>query len=332
LDRTLQFELRRFGPERFRELEEALRAGCALPSDWYTDRDLFEAERDVVLRKNWHYAGHSGELKKVGDQIVQKIAGVPIVLVRNEQNEIRGFVNICRHRAHLVVLENQNQRSMQCLYHGWTYGLDGCLRAAPRSRTDPSFDEKSFPLLKVQVHHWGPTLWVNINLDAPKFDAFAEGLPALVEKQGMKIGDYRYSFDKTRAINTNWKLFLDHAIERFHRTAGHHWLLPTSFLQTSDLNGYAIGSIRVLDVDKIEFKTILFVRNDMPKDMEDELRHSLDQGPIVDEDVGLSERRQEAHVAALAPPGRLLPGSEWFLRHFRQSLLGMTAEKQYEQS
>jgi phenylpropionate dioxygenase-like ring-hydroxylating dioxygenase large terminal subunit len=330
--RTLQFELRRFGPERISELEESLRAGRAPPSDWYTDRDVFEGER-ALLRKSWHYAAHVDELKKVGDQIVQKIVGVPIVLLRNEQNEIRGFVNICRHRAHLVVLENQNQRSMQCLYHGWTYGLDGCLRAAPRSRTDPSFDESNFPMLKVQVHQWGPTLWVNIDLDAPRFDAFAEGLPALVEKQGVKMGDYRYSFDKTWTVKANWKVFLDTAIERSRRAMDHHWILPTTFLQfAGDLQGYDIGSVRVLDVDKIEFKTIFFVRNDMPKNTEDRRRHSYEQDPLVDEDVGICERVQDAHAAAFVPPGRLRPGSEWLLLHFRQALLGMTAEKHHAQT
>jgi nitrite reductase/ring-hydroxylating ferredoxin subunit len=348
VNRTLPPDLRRFGPERIRELEGALRTACAPPAAWFADRDLFHAERDLVLRKSWRYASHIGQLKNIGDQIVDKIDGVPIVIVRDEQNEIRGFVNICRHRAHFIVLENQNQRSMQCLYHGWTYGLDGCLRAAPRSRTDPSFDAKQFPLLKIQVHCWGPTIWVNLDLGAPDFDAWAAGLPALVEEHGVHVDDHRPSFDKTWTIRANWKLFLDNAIER-HCTidppsraarrnanllhgAGHtaiegerlpcfyHWIFPTTVLgYADDLRGFEIGSVRPLDGDRIEFKNTVFVRNDMSKETESRRRSSYERDPAVDEDAGICERAQQALAHA---PGRLLPASEWLIRRLRQAPAG----------
>jgi hypothetical protein len=255
-------------------------------------------------------------------------------------------VNICRHRAHFIVLENQNQRSMQCLYHGWTYGLDGCLRAAPRSRTDPTFDATQFPLLQIQVHRWGPTIWVNLDLDAPDFDTWAAGLSALVEEHGVDVGDHRPSFDKTWTIRANWKLFLDTTIERhctidlpsrmarqnanlLHGTGHtaiegerlpcfHHWIFPTTVLRyADDLRGFEIGSVRPLDVDRIEFKNTVFVRNNMSKETESRRRSSYERDLAVDEDASICERTQQALADA---PGRLLPASEWLLRHLRQAL------------
>jgi phenylpropionate dioxygenase-like ring-hydroxylating dioxygenase large terminal subunit len=208
-----------------RELKSSLANGYALPSPWYTDRALFAKERDSVLRKSWHYATHVGELAKVGDQFVCKIAGVPIVLTRDEQNEIRGFVNICRHRAHQVVLAKQNQRSMQCMYHGWTYGLDGCLRAAPRSKLEPGFDVNEFPLMPIQVALFGPTIWVNLDRQAPPFDKWTDGWSDLVKSHSLDLHSHRFGFEKRWIIKTNWKVFLDNAIECYHCPTCHPTLV-----------------------------------------------------------------------------------------------------------
>jgi choline monooxygenase len=208
-------------PATLGALKASLERGYALPSGWYTDRALFEQERNAVLRPAWHYAGHTGELENVGDQLVCRIAGVPVVLVRDERMQIRGFVNICRHRAHQVVLHNQNQQSMQCLYHGWTYGLDGKLRAAPRSKSEPCFENGEFPLVPVQVAQWGPTLWVNTDLSAPPFDAWAPGLRDTVAKH-LDASRYRYAgLTRTFRIHANWKVFMDNAIECYHCATCH---------------------------------------------------------------------------------------------------------------
>lgn len=353
----MAFELSRLGPERAHELEESLRTGRAPPSHWYVERDLFEIERDLVLRRAWHYAAHADELKKIGDQIVLKIAGVPIVLVRDQQRNIRGFVNICRHRAHLVVLQNQNQRSMQCLYHGWTYGLDGCLRAAPRSRTDPRFDPNDFPLLQVQVHQWGPTIWVNLGREEPAFGAGISGMTTHLERDGLKLGDYRCSFEKVWTVRANWKLFIGSIMDRGSGPANksssdrrasagsalhdgdwrqddgriavegeqvpsaHHWIFPTTSLRYGiDLRGYDIGSVRILDVDRIEFRHVAFVRTDMPGETEERRRHSFERETAIDEHRDYSEGLQRAHADASAPQDKLLPGSEWLLHRLHRAL------------
>lgn len=329
--------VRHLAPARIRELERALRDGSALPAHWRTDADLFAIERDAVLRRCWHYAGHAGGLSKVGDQIVQKIAGVPIVLLRDERNDIRGFVNICRHRAHLVVLENQSRRSMQCIYHGWTYGLDGRLRAAPRARTDPCFDEEQFPLLSIQVHQWGQTLWVNLDLAAPGFETNPTARPAA--PLGASIEDCRHSFDRTWTIKANWKLFVDtfmerHCVIRPRKHQGlatwwlfgeghtsiegeqvpccYHWLMPMTFIRhASDRRGFDIGAVRVVDVDRIEFRSSVFVNRDMSAETEARRRESCLRDAALDADSDLCERRQQTDAEEGGPPPPLSPASAW---------------------
>lgn len=207
-------------PDALSKLEASLAQGYALPSAWYTDQTLFERERDLILRRGWHFGAHAGELAKPGDQAISAIAGVPIVLARGEDDVVRGFVNICRHRAHQVVLCNQNQKSMQCLYHGWTYGLDGKLRAAPRSKHEAGFDADAFPLVPISVAKWGPTYWVNVDAGAPPFEAWIAGLQDVVARD-LNVDGYRFAFEKRWRIRANWKVFLDNAIECYHCATCH---------------------------------------------------------------------------------------------------------------
>ena len=199
-----------------RELLESLEAGFALPSSWYTDRTLFDQERRRLLRRGWHYGAHTGELSEPGDQALCQVAGVPVVLVAGEDGEIRGFVNICRHRAHIVVNEPGNRRTLQCMYHGWTYNLDGCLRRAPRAETELEFDPAEFGLIPVQTAVWGPMVWVNVDRDAPGFFDWIGGLPELVATHGLDLEAQQYAFEGEWEIPTNWKVFLDNAIECYH--------------------------------------------------------------------------------------------------------------------
>ena len=198
------------------ELLASLEAGFALPSHWYTDRALFAREREFVLRRSWHYGAHLGQLAKPGDQALCRIAGVPVVLTRDDAGEVRGFVNICRHRAHQVVLEPGNRKTMQCLYHGWTYNLDGCLRRAPRAESELEFDPSQFGLVPVQTAVWGPMVWVNLDVEAPPFSDWVGGLPELAASHGLDLSQHVYAFEREWEIGANWKVFLDNAIECYH--------------------------------------------------------------------------------------------------------------------
>ena len=114
------------------KLHESIDAGYLLPTEWYGDPTLFRVELRRIHQRAWHFATHTGDLKSAGDVYVRNIAGAPIVLTRDEQGSIRGFINICRHRGHPVVLSSGNQPKLRCHQHSWTYGLDGALQQAPR--------------------------------------------------------------------------------------------------------------------------------------------------------------------------------------------------------
>lgn len=195
--------------------------GTALPTRWYSDPAIFAAEVERIHRRAWHFATHTGDLQKPGDVYVRQIAGVPIVLVRDADAELRGFLNICRHRGHPVVIEAGNRKTLQCHYHAWSYGLDGSLRNAPRSAGDPAFVPAELGLIPIQTHVWGPMVWVNLSAAAPSFPEWIDGMPGLLAERGLDVDDHVFAFDNEWPIDANWKVFQDNTIECYHCPTAH---------------------------------------------------------------------------------------------------------------
>jgi choline monooxygenase len=121
------------------------------------------------------------------------VADVPLVVVRDREGVLAAFVNVCRHRGAEVVSGAGRCTTLQCHYHAWTYGLDGALRAAPRSDLEPCFERDGLGLLPVAVDTWGPFLFVNPDPDAEPLAAALGDLPAVVAEHGLDIGALRHT-------------------------------------------------------------------------------------------------------------------------------------------
>src|SRR5207237_6435732 len=91
---------------------------------------------------------------------------VPIAVVRGRDEQLRAFLNVCRHRGAVLVEGSGRRETLQCHYHAWTYDLDGKLRAAPRANREPDFDGEGISLLELAVEIWGPLVFVNPSAEA----------------------------------------------------------------------------------------------------------------------------------------------------------------------
>ena len=109
----------------------------SLDARYYTDEKIFREEQQGLLARTWQFAGHASQLEQTGDYFTFEIAGESLFCIRDDNNELKCFYNVCQHRAHeLLPAGSGNVKSViVCPYHAWAFEREGQLRGAPRSQT-----------------------------------------------------------------------------------------------------------------------------------------------------------------------------------------------------
>lgn len=130
------------------------RAG--LPAWTYFDPDLFETEKERLFRRYWQLACHVSDISEPGSWLAFDIVGERALIVRGKDGAVRAFHNVCRHRGSRVVAGERGKckSAMVCPFHGWSYNLDGTLRAVPQRRTFPELDPLSHGLPPIECEVW----------------------------------------------------------------------------------------------------------------------------------------------------------------------------------
>ena len=196
--------------------------GRTLPFDWYSDPAVLRLERERIFRRTWQYAGRTDQVAERGAFFTCDLGGIPIVVVRDQQDGLRAFLNVCRHRGSLVCEGEGKRASLQCPYHAWTYGLDGSLRAAPRSERVPGFDKESLGLVAVPVDSWGPFVFVNPDPEAEPLAPTLGELPDLVAASGVDLGSLRFLRRASgEEYAANWKVCSENFLECYHCQVAH---------------------------------------------------------------------------------------------------------------
>ena len=202
-------------------LENPLEEGWTLPASWYTDLAVSERERERLFARSWTYAGPAEWVSEPGSYFAAQIGHVPVAVVRGTDGVLRGLVNVCRHRGHLVVEGSGCRETLQCPYHAWTYALDGTLRRAPRADREPGFDPDGLSLAPVSVGAWGPFVFVNPDPEAGPLEAALGRLPELVAESGLDVGALRFHSHHEWPIEANWKVVLENFLECYHCPTAH---------------------------------------------------------------------------------------------------------------
>jgi phenylpropionate dioxygenase-like ring-hydroxylating dioxygenase large terminal subunit len=193
---------------------------ATLPWSWYSDPEILRREGRRIFAHAWQYAGHEGQAREPGDYFTASAGPVPVVVTRARDGELRAFLNVCRHRGHPVAAGSGHRESLQCGYHAWTYGLDGRLRAAPRSDREPGFDASELSLVPAQIDTWGPFVFVNPDCDAPPLAEALGDLPARVAEL-LDLDALEFRFRTEFELEANWKLACENFLECYHCAVAH---------------------------------------------------------------------------------------------------------------
>jgi len=204
--------------ESLQKLFEGYREGYALPGAVYKDPEIYELEVEHILLKSWLYVGHQSLVPERGDYFLFEIAGESVILIRDAQGGINALLNVCRHRGSRIcdVPEGHESR-LTCRYHGWTYGLDGSLKAA--ARTPEGFDRSKWGLKRLHVAVLEGMIFVNFAENAPDFSALAREMGPPLRPYGLDKA--KVALRRNYPIASNWKLTVENYCECYHCQPAH---------------------------------------------------------------------------------------------------------------
>src|SRR5271154_5093758 len=191
----------------------------SMPARYYVGSPVLALEHDKIFSRAWQVVGHCHQLANAGDFFTTDLHGEPLLLVRGGGGELRGFYNVCRHRAGPPAQGCGSRKLFRCGYHGWTYGLDGALISAPEFEGQPGFSSERFALAPVRTEQWFNLIFVNLDPNAETLAKSLATLPKQVERfdfAGMKLFKRR-----TYEMKCNWKTYVDNYLEGYHLPSVH---------------------------------------------------------------------------------------------------------------
>jgi phenylpropionate dioxygenase-like ring-hydroxylating dioxygenase large terminal subunit len=193
----------------------------------YSNPAIFADEMDKIFHRGWVYVGHHGEIPNRGDFRLKRIGLQPVIMVRDQHGQVQLLLNRCRHRGATVCQEGQgNTRSFRCMYHGWTYQLNGELSGVPAMDAyGDDFKRGDLGLVKVpRVSEYrgfifgslspaGVTLEEHLGRAMDEIDLFV----GLSKAQDVEVvsGIHKYSYQG------NWKLAAENSMDGYHPSIVH---------------------------------------------------------------------------------------------------------------
>jgi nitrite reductase/ring-hydroxylating ferredoxin subunit len=176
----------------------------------FSDPEIYWLELERIFAKSWIVLGHESEIPNAGDFVTRKVGDDPVILSRRHDGRIDCLLNVCSHRGATVCrAEAGNATVFRCIYHGWSFNLDGGFRGAPfkEDMYPDGMDAERLRLHKARVGVYCGIIFANWDQSAPSLDDY--------------LGDYKLYlntiFGLTAAgmevlgppqrfvINANWK-------------------------------------------------------------------------------------------------------------------------------
>lgn len=195
-----------------------------LPASWYTDPAMLAREKAAIFYQNWWYFCATGDLATPGAYVADRVVDQEVFVIRGADDRLRGFYNVCSHRAHPLLDGSGRVRSIVCPYHQWRYGLNGAfLTARGRDRLPAAACDQAH-LKEIHVESVGPMVFVNL---APQPRPLAEMAAQLIAD----MRDACPRFDQLvrverheREVAANWKAIVDNNHECYHCDVNHRSL------------------------------------------------------------------------------------------------------------
>jgi len=214
-------------PKKIEVVKNPIEKAHGLPNECYLSDDYLEFEKEKVFKNNWTMIGVASSVPNPGDAKPFNLLDIPILIVRNKDNEIKVFHNVCSHRGFkLVDQECKLKNVIRCPYHSWSYDFNGKLAVTPHigglgKHEVEGFDKNNSNLKEIRSKVWMDLIFININSNAKPFEEFIKPLEdrwsKFISKKDQQL--IRHASDNgyfNMIVNSNWKFAIENYCESYH--------------------------------------------------------------------------------------------------------------------
>ena len=230
--------------KKIKAVDKPIEAANGLPNECYTSDDYLAYEKERIFSDKWTVIGVASSIPNPGDAKPYNLLGIPLILIRDKDNKVRVFHNVCSHRGFKLLDKQRSLRNViRCPYHYWSYDFEGNLVSTPHigglnKHQSEKFDKSKSNLKEVKTKVWMDIVFVNINSNEIDFDEYIKPLEQrwsnFINKEdyGMIVHSNDYGYFNLE-VNSNWKFAIENYCESYH--------LPTihpELNKVSDINDH----------------------------------------------------------------------------------------------
>ena len=213
--------------KKLENVDKPIEIANGLPNECYTSENYLAFEKEKVFCDKWTVIGVGSSIPNPGDAKPYNLLGIPLILVRDKNMEIRVFHNVCSHRGFKLLDEPCTLKNViRCPYHSWSYDFKGNLIATPHIgglniHQSETFNKNKSNLKEVRSEVWMDMVFVNVNSNEIDFKEYIKPLEErwskFIEKEDQELivhsKDYGYF---NLEVNCNWKFAIENYCESYH--------------------------------------------------------------------------------------------------------------------
>jgi nitrite reductase/ring-hydroxylating ferredoxin subunit len=186
-----------------------------VPAAHYFDPERWQLEMEQIFRRLPLVLGFTAELREPGAYKALEVAGVPVLITRGADGEVRGFVNMCSHRGAIVVEEGVGTAPrFVCPYHAWVYDQRGELVGISNQKTFGEVDRSRLGLTPLPVAERAGLIFVGLTPGAAlDIDAFLCGYDQVLAHLGL---EKCHVVGRQSLEGPNWKVAYDGYLDFYH--------------------------------------------------------------------------------------------------------------------
>ena len=168
--------------QKIKAVKKPIEEAHGLPNECYTSVEYLNFEKEKIFKNKWTVIGVGSLVPSPGDAYPYNLLGIPLIVLRDKENRIRVFHNVCSHRGFKLLSEPCSLKNLlRCPYHSWSYDFEGKLIATPHIgglniHESEKFDKSKSNLKEVRTKVWMDIIFVNINNNEIEFNEYVKPL------------------------------------------------------------------------------------------------------------------------------------------------------------